>query len=91
MVVRSQDRKTLLLIEKGTYFSINESLDKGFISGYTLDYSTDDETIELGVFDSLGEALEELDKLQEKLGQPFTIDRYVYEIGKEEDKKVVFG
>lgn len=91
MVIRSQDRKTLLLIEKGTYFSINESLEKGFISGYTLDYSLPDETIELGVFDSLGEALEELDKLQEKLGQPFTIDRYVYEIGKEEDKKVVFG
>lgn len=91
MVIRSQDRKTLLLIEKGTYFSINESLDKGFISGYTLDYSMPDETIELGVFDSLGKALEELDMLQEKLGQPFTIDRYVFEIDKKEDKKVVFG
>ena len=91
MVIRSQDRKTLLLIEKGTYFSINESLDKGFISGYTLDYSMPDETIELGVFDSLGEALEELDKLQEMLGQPFTLGRYVIEIGKEADKKVVFG
>ena len=90
MVVRSQDRKTLLLIEKGTYFSINESLDKGFISGYTLDYSMSDETIELGVFDSLGEALEELERLQEMLGQPFILGRYVIEIGKN-DGKVVFG
>ena len=80
-----------MLIEKGTYFSINESLDNGFISGYTIDYSMPDETIELGVFDSLGEALEELDKLQEMLGQPFVLGRYVVEIGKEEDKKVVFG
>lgn len=91
MVIRSQDRKTLLLIEKGTYFSINESLDKGFISGYTLDYSMPDETIELGVFDSLGEALEELDRIQGMLGQPFTLGWYVIEIGKEEDGKVVFG
>lgn len=80
-----------MLIDKGTYFSINESLDKGFFSGYTLDYSMPGETIELGIFHNLGEALSEMDELQEKLGRPFTIDRYVYEVGKKEDKKVVFG
>ena len=89
MVIRSQDRKMLLLIEKGTYFSINESLDKGFISGYTLDYSTDDETIELGVFDSLGEAICEMDELQEWFSQMYFYGK-VFEVGKE-DGKVVFG
>lgn len=89
MVVRSQDRKTLLLIEKGTYFSINESLDKGFISGYTLDYSLPEETIELGVFDNLGEALSEMDELQEWLSQMLFYSD-CFEVGKE-DGKVVFG